>query len=75
MKKLIKIIIILFIAISPLVSFGQLEDPGDGSGGVDGAPGPVGGGAPIGSGLATLVIMGLAYSGVKKLSFNDEERK
>ena len=72
MKKVKIVIFILTIFIST-ISFAQLTNPGDGSGGVGGAPGPVGGGAPVGSGLIVLLSMGVAY-GSKKI-FNNSDFK
>ena len=71
-KKIINILLISLISITPLISFSS-DGPGEPPGEPD--PGsPLGGGAPIGSGLVILMTLGAAYGG-KKLYDHYSEKK
>lgn len=72
MKKLVLKISIVTAMFVSVPTFGQLANPGDGSGGTGGHD-PVGGGAPIGSGLALVLGLGLAYGVKKTFKMNLEE--
>jgi hypothetical protein len=72
MKNIKKIIFIILLFV-PLFMFAQLEEPGDGEGGVGAGGGPVGGGAPIGSGLALILSLGIAYGAKKTFQLKSEE--
>jgi hypothetical protein len=71
MKKLKYIVLLGFLFVS-LISFAQMDGPGNPGGDPVGSD-PLGGGAPIGGG--TLILIGLAavYGGKKLYNLNKEE--
>ena len=68
MKKLLSIVIVLFLSIS--LSAQVPPSPNDGGGAPDAGNTPVGGGAPIGGGLFVLLALGAAYGGKKVYEFS-----
>lgn len=72
MKKLALVFSLAFVMVMAMPTYGQLTDPGDGSGGTGGHD-PVGGGAPVGSGLALILGLGLAYGAKKAFNLKTEE--
>ena len=68
-----KLIIILIVLLTFLVSFHELNaqpNPGSGSGGA-----PVGKSAPVGSGIIGMICLGFIYGILKKSKFRNMKEK
>ncbi len=75
MKKKIfsTLIVTLIVLFLPMMTIGQMRDPGNPGGGPGGGDDPIGGGAPVGSGIGVLLALGAAYGGKKLYHLYQED--
>jgi len=75
-KKIYSILTVTLIVIFlPMMTLGQMRDPGNPGGEPGGGDDPIGGGAPVGSGIGVLLALGATYGGKKLYRLYQEKNE